>query len=136
VTALNQLREHIILPVVVADDRDCAAPLREALVAGGLPLVEVTFRTAAAPDVIRVLASRGDIFVGAGTILTAAQVDTAVDAGATFIVSPGLSRAVVDRCLERAAHGALAMTTPGDTSMMSKADVVKPASGGGARVER
>lgn len=100
-TALDQLRAHLVLPVIVADDRDCAVPLGNALVAGGLPLAEVTFRTAAAPDVIRVLASRGDILVGAGTVLTAAQVDTAVDAGAAFIVSPGLSRAVVDRCFER-----------------------------------
>ncbi len=61
----------------------------------------MTLRTPAAPDVIRVLSERGDILVGAGTVLTAAQVDTAVEAGATFIVSPGLSRAVVERCLER-----------------------------------
>ena len=92
---------HVVLPVVVADDRECAVSLGDALVAGGLPLAEVTFRTAAAPDVIRVLAQRGDILVGAGTVLTPDQVDTAVDAGATFIVSPGLSRAVVTRCLER-----------------------------------
>lgn len=102
-TALDQLRMHVVLPVVVADDRDDAVSLGEALVAGGLPLAEVTLRTPAAPDVIRVLSERGDILVGAGTVLTAAQVDTAVEAGATFIVSPGLSRAVVERCLERGA---------------------------------
>jgi 2-dehydro-3-deoxyphosphogluconate aldolase / (4S)-4-hydroxy-2-oxoglutarate aldolase len=104
VTPLDQLRMHVVLPVVVADDRDCAVSLGHALVTGGLPLAEVTFRTPAAPDVIRALAQRGDILVGAGTVLTPAQVDTAVDAGAVFIVSPGLSRAVVDRCLE---HGVL-----------------------------
>lgn len=103
-TPLDQLRAHVVLPVVVADDRDCAAALGDALVAGGLPLAEVTFRTPAAPDVVRILAERGDILVGAGTVLTATQVDTAVEAGARFIVSPGLSRAVVDRCLE---HGVL-----------------------------
>jgi len=92
---------HVVLPVVVADDRDDAVSLGEALVAGGLPVAEVTFRTPAAPDAIRVLVDRGDILVGAGTVLTAAQVDTAVEAGATFIVSPGLSPAVVERCLER-----------------------------------
>jgi 2-dehydro-3-deoxyphosphogluconate aldolase / (4S)-4-hydroxy-2-oxoglutarate aldolase len=92
---------HVVLPVVVADDPDCAVPLGDALVAGGLPLAEVTFRTRAAPDIIRALAERGDIVVGAGTVLTPAQVDTAVEAGAVFIVSPGLSRAVVDRCFER-----------------------------------
>jgi 2-dehydro-3-deoxyphosphogluconate aldolase / (4S)-4-hydroxy-2-oxoglutarate aldolase len=92
---------HAVIPVVVADDPDCAASLGDALVAGGLPLAEVTFRTRAAPDIIRVLAARGDILVGAGTVLTPADVDTAVDAGAAFVVSPGLSRAVVDRCVER-----------------------------------
>jgi 2-dehydro-3-deoxyphosphogluconate aldolase / (4S)-4-hydroxy-2-oxoglutarate aldolase len=61
----------------------------------------VTLRTSAACDVIRILAGQGDILVGAGTVLTAAQVDLAVDAGAQFIVSPGLSRAVVERCWER-----------------------------------
>jgi 2-dehydro-3-deoxyphosphogluconate aldolase / (4S)-4-hydroxy-2-oxoglutarate aldolase len=101
VTALDQLRAFAVLPVVVADDRACGLPLREALIAGGLPVAEVTLRTSAACDVIRVLAEMGDILVGAGTVLTAAQVDTAVDAGAAFIVSPGLSRAVVERCRER-----------------------------------
>jgi 2-dehydro-3-deoxyphosphogluconate aldolase/(4S)-4-hydroxy-2-oxoglutarate aldolase len=92
---------HVVLPVVVTDDPDCAASLGDALVAGGLPLAEVTLRTPAAPDVIRALVQRGDILVGAGTVLTVAQVDTAVDAGAAFIVSPGLSRAVIERCFER-----------------------------------
>jgi len=70
VTPLDQLRMHVVLPVVVADDPDCAVPLGDALVAGGLPLAEVTFRTRAAPDIIRMLAERGDIVVGAGTVLT------------------------------------------------------------------
>ena len=91
----------VALPVVVADEPACAFPLREALIGGGLPVAEVTLRTSAALEVIRVLAERGDILVGAGTVLSPAQVDQAVDAGATFIVSPGLSHAVVGRCLER-----------------------------------
>jgi len=102
VTPLAQLRTHAVLPVIIADDRDCADSLGDALVAGGLPLAEVTLRTPAALDVIRVLAQRTDILVGAGTVLTADQVDASVDAGAAFIVSPGLSRAVVGRCLDRA----------------------------------
>jgi 2-dehydro-3-deoxyphosphogluconate aldolase / (4S)-4-hydroxy-2-oxoglutarate aldolase len=101
VTPLDQLRMHVVLPVVVADDRHCAVSLGDALVAGGLPLAEVTLRTPAALDVMRILAQRTDVLVGAGTVLTADQVDAAVDAGAAFIVSPGLSRAVVDRCFER-----------------------------------
>jgi len=90
--------------VVVLDDAADAGRLGDALVDGGLPVAEVTFRTAAAADAIRVLADRGDILVGAGTILTPDQVDRAVAAGATFVVSPGLSRAVVERCRE---HGVL-----------------------------
>jgi 2-dehydro-3-deoxyphosphogluconate aldolase/(4S)-4-hydroxy-2-oxoglutarate aldolase len=64
-------------------------------------VAEVTFRTAAAADSIRALAARGDMVVGAGTVLTPGQVDEAVEAGATYVVSPGLSRAVVERCHER-----------------------------------
>ena len=89
------------MPVVVLDDALDAEPLAQALIDGGLPLAEVTFRTEAARDAIARMAERGDMLVGAGTILTPRQVDLAVDAGAAFIVSPGLSRAVVERCAER-----------------------------------
>lgn len=95
-----------LVPVVVLDDAALAGPLAEALVAGGLPVAEVTFRTAAAPDAIRAMADRGDVLVGAGTVLTPEQVDQAVAAGASYVVSPGLSRAVVERCQE---HGVLAL---------------------------
>jgi 2-dehydro-3-deoxyphosphogluconate aldolase/(4S)-4-hydroxy-2-oxoglutarate aldolase len=89
-----------LVPVVVLDDAADADGLAGALVAGGLPVAEVTFRTAAARDAIAAMAARGDILVGAGTVLTAEQVDQAVAAGARFVVSPGLSRAVVERCAE------------------------------------
>jgi 2-dehydro-3-deoxyphosphogluconate aldolase/(4S)-4-hydroxy-2-oxoglutarate aldolase len=95
-----------IVPVVVLDDVADADALAGALVAGGLPIAEVTFRTAAAADSIRAMAARGDILVGAGTVLTVAQVDQAVAAGARFVVSPGLSRAIVERAQE---HGVLAL---------------------------
>lgn len=98
---LTQLSTHRLVPVVVLDEVADAAPLADALVDGGLPVAEVTFRTAAAPEAIRVMADRGDVLVGAGTVLTAAQVDRAVDAGARYIVSPGTSRAVVERARER-----------------------------------
>ena len=97
---LDQLAAARLVPVVVLDDAADAAPLAGALVAGGLPVAEVTFRTAAAPDAIRAMTARGDVLVGAGTVLTPAQVDEAVAAGAAFVVSPGLSRAVVERCGE------------------------------------
>ena len=90
-----------LVPVVVLDDAADADGLAGALVAGGLPIAEVTFRTAAAQESIRAMVSRGDILVGAGTVLSVAQVDRAVAAGAQFVVSPGLSRAVVERCGER-----------------------------------
>lgn len=95
-----------LVPVVVLDDAADADALAGALVAGGLPVAEVTFRTHAAPEAIRVMSDRGDILVGAGTVLGPDQVDVAVAAGARFVVSPGLSRAVVERCGE---HGVLAL---------------------------
>lgn len=101
---LGTLARHLLVPVVVIDDVDTAGPLGDGLVQGGLPVAEVTFRTAAGAESLRRLADRGDLLVGAGTVLTPAQVDEAVAAGAAFIVSPGLSRGVVERCLE---HGVL-----------------------------
>jgi 2-dehydro-3-deoxyphosphogluconate aldolase / (4S)-4-hydroxy-2-oxoglutarate aldolase len=97
---LARLSSHVLVPVVVIDDAGTADSLGNALVAGGLPVAEVTLRTAAGIEALRRLAGRGDIIVGAGTVLTPQQVDEAVAAGAEFIVSPGLSRAVVERCLE------------------------------------
>ncbi|NMR18758.1 bifunctional 4-hydroxy-2-oxoglutarate aldolase/2-dehydro-3-deoxy-phosphogluconate aldolase [Cellulomonas fimi] len=98
---LSSLRAARLVPVVVLDDAADADALAGALVAGGLPVAEVTFRTAAARDSIKAMSARGDILVGAGTVLTPEQVDQAVDAGASYVVSPGLSRAVVERCQER-----------------------------------
>ena len=89
-----------ILPVVVLEDAAKAAPLAVALAAGGLHSVEVTFRTEAAADAIRVMAEQPDLLVGAGTVLTPAQVDRAVEAGARFVVSPGFSPRVVAHCQE------------------------------------
>jgi len=105
-TTLEQLSAARLVPVVVLDDAKDADALAAALVAGGLPVAEVTFRTDAAEESIRAMSARGDILVGAGTVLTPKQVDLAVAAGASYIVSPGLSRAVVERCQE---HGVLAL---------------------------
>jgi 2-dehydro-3-deoxyphosphogluconate aldolase/(4S)-4-hydroxy-2-oxoglutarate aldolase len=103
---LSALRAARLVPVVVLDDAADADGLAGALVDGGLPVAEVTFRTAAAQDSIRAMSARGDLLVGAGTVLTVEQVDQAVAAGASYVVSPGLSRAVVERCAE---HGVLAL---------------------------
>lgn len=94
-TAIEAAR---IVPVVVLNDAADAVPLGKALAAGGLPVAEVTFRTDAALESIRSMAVAGDCLVGAGTVLTAAQVRSAVDAGARFIVSPGIDVDVVREC--------------------------------------
>jgi 2-dehydro-3-deoxyphosphogluconate aldolase/(4S)-4-hydroxy-2-oxoglutarate aldolase len=98
--ATDVLGAHRIVPVVVLDDVARADDLGAALVAGGLPVAEVTFRTPDAAAVLGRLAARGDVVVGAGTVLTAEQVDRAHGAGARFVVSPGLSADVVRRCQE------------------------------------
>ncbi|MEO3929035.1 bifunctional 4-hydroxy-2-oxoglutarate aldolase/2-dehydro-3-deoxy-phosphogluconate aldolase [Micromonosporaceae bacterium B7E4] len=90
-----------ILPVVVLEDAGSAPALAAALTEGGLRAIEVTFRTAAAADAIRLMAERPDLLVGAGTVLTPAQVDQAAEAGARFVVSPGFSPAVVRHCQQR-----------------------------------
>ncbi|MCC2592731.1 bifunctional 4-hydroxy-2-oxoglutarate aldolase/2-dehydro-3-deoxy-phosphogluconate aldolase [Tessaracoccus sp. OS52] len=98
---LEEMVTARLVPVVVLERSDDASPLGDALVAGGIPVAEVTFRTAAAPDAIRALAGRSDLLVGAGTVISSEQVDRAVDAGARFIVSPGLLPEVVKRAKER-----------------------------------
>ncbi|WP_433206173.1 bifunctional 4-hydroxy-2-oxoglutarate aldolase/2-dehydro-3-deoxy-phosphogluconate aldolase [Dactylosporangium sp. CS-047395] len=95
---MSFLGANRIVPVVVLDDAASAEPLADALVAGGLPIAEVTFRTAAAAGAIARMSRHGGVVVGAGTVTTPDQVDQAVAAGATFVVSPGLSAAVVQRC--------------------------------------
>lgn len=97
---LAELASHRLVPVVVLDDAGDAAGLAEALVAGGLPVAEVTFRTSAAAEAIAIMARRGDVLVGAGTVRTVSQVDEAVAAGAGYIVSPGLGESVVRHCQE------------------------------------
>ena len=98
----EQIRLTGIVPVVVLDDAKDAEPLAEALIRGGLPCAEVTFRTAAAEESIRRIAAKfPDILVGAGTVLTTEQVDRAVGAGAKFIVSPGLNPVTVKYCQEK-----------------------------------
>ncbi|HLS26930.1 MAG TPA: bifunctional 4-hydroxy-2-oxoglutarate aldolase/2-dehydro-3-deoxy-phosphogluconate aldolase [Beutenbergiaceae bacterium] len=98
---LDQLGAARLVPVVVLDDAGDAASLAQALVAGGLPVAEVTFRTEAALAAIEAIAERGDVLVGAGTVLTPEQVDAAVDAGAQYIVSPGFHAPVVERAQAR-----------------------------------
>lgn len=101
-TLEEQFYEYAVVPVVVLDDADDAAPLAEALIKGGLPCAEVTFRTEAAEESIRIMSEKyPEMLVGAGTILTVDQVDRAVAAGAKFIVSPGFDPEIVDYCMEK-----------------------------------
>lgn len=111
-----------VVPVVVLDDAGDAAPLARALVEGGLPSAEVTFRTAAAPDAIRAM-SEGcpEILVGAGTVLNVDQARRAVEAGARYIVSPGYDRGVVDWCLEREVPVMPAGVTPTEVTALVNA---------------
>lgn len=94
------LRRHRVLPVLVLEDASSAHALGAALLDGELPLAEVTLRTAAAAEAIRELAAVTGLLVGAGTVRDARQVQTAVSAGARFIVTPGFSRAVVHECAQ------------------------------------
>lgn len=101
-TINDKFYEVGVVPVVVLDDSKDALPLAKALVEGGLPCAEVTFRTAAAAESIRLMSENyPDMLVGAGTVLSTKQVETAVKAGAKFIVSPGFDPEVVDYCLEK-----------------------------------
>lgn len=101
-TITEQFYEYGVVPVVVLEDAKDALPLAEALTEGGLSCAEVTFRTAAAEESIRLMSERyPDMLVGAGTVLTIGQVDCAVAAGAKFIVSPGFDPEIVDYCLEK-----------------------------------
>lgn len=99
---LKKLGEYGIVPVVVLNDSKDAAPLADALCEGGLACAEVTFRTEAAAESIKIMSeNHPEMMVGAGTVLTVEQVDEAVAAGAKFIVSPGLNPEVVKYCLDK-----------------------------------
>ena len=101
-TMEKQLEEFGVVPVVVLEDVKDALPLADALVKGGLPCAEVTFRTEAAKESIRRMTEQyPDMLVGAGTVLTVEPVKQAVDAEAKFIVSPGFDPEIVEYCLEK-----------------------------------
>jgi 2-dehydro-3-deoxyphosphogluconate aldolase/(4S)-4-hydroxy-2-oxoglutarate aldolase len=98
----DKLGEVGIVPVIALDDAKDAIPLGEALQRGGLPCAEITFRTAAAEEAIRLMTKAfPDMIIGAGTVLTTEQVDRAVAAGAQFIVAPGCNPRIVRYCVER-----------------------------------
>jgi 2-dehydro-3-deoxyphosphogluconate aldolase/(4S)-4-hydroxy-2-oxoglutarate aldolase len=107
-----------LIPVVRIDDPAGAGRLAEALLAGGLPCAEITFRTAGAPEAIRRIAGGyPDLMLGAGTVLQPDQAQQAVDAGARFIVSPGIARPVVEWCQKAAVAVMPGVATPTEILM-------------------
>lgn len=100
-TILERFSNSIVVPVVVIDDAKDAVPTANAMLKGGVDVMEITFRTSAAPDAIKAVAENcPDVLVGAGTILNLEQCKLAVEMGAKFIVSPGFDKDVVTFCIE------------------------------------
>ena len=99
---LEAMRRTAVIPVVVLDDAKDAVPTAKALLAGGVDVMEITFRTAAAADSIKAVAENcPEMLVGAGTVVTLDQCKQALECGAKFIVSPGFDPEVVNWCAER-----------------------------------
>jgi 2-dehydro-3-deoxyphosphogluconate aldolase / (4S)-4-hydroxy-2-oxoglutarate aldolase len=99
---ISAIGAHRLVPVVAIRDASAAGELAEALVAGGLPVIEITLRTDAAfAALARASAIKGDLLVAAGTVTSIEKVKLAVDAGARLIISPGLNTQVVEYCLQR-----------------------------------
>ena len=98
-TPLAALRAHRLVPVVAIRDAEAATGLAEALVAGGLPLIEITLRTEAAPAALKRASAVRGLAIAAGTVTTPDQVKLAMDCGARMIISPGLNTRVVEYCL-------------------------------------
>jgi 2-dehydro-3-deoxyphosphogluconate aldolase/(4S)-4-hydroxy-2-oxoglutarate aldolase len=117
VDALRRIGELKIIPVVSIDDAGLAGAMGDALAAGGLPIAEITFRTAAAESSIRALASHKDLLVGAGTVLNIDTAKRAADAGAKFIVSPGFNPKVVRWCIDNRLPITPGTMTPTDIEM-------------------
>lgn len=127
-TTLEKLHQFGIVPVVVLDDAKDAAPLAKALCSGGLACAEVTFRTEAAEESIRIMAQEfPEMIVGAGTVLTIEQVDRAVNAGAKFIVTPGFDSEIVAYCQEKEIPITPGVVTPSEMAQAVKfgLDIVK-----------
>lgn len=112
---INQIGAYGIVPVIKIDKVEDALPLAKALCAGGLPVAEVTFRTACAKDAIKTITTAlPHMLVGAGTVLTIEQVEAAIEAGAQFIVSPGFNPKVVKYCVDKKIPITPGCTNPSD----------------------
>ena len=112
-TVMERLANSIVVPVVVLDKVEDAIPTAKAMAAGGVDTMEITFRTACAPDAIRAVADNcPDVLVGAGTIVTLEQCKLAIEMGAKFIVSPGFSDEIVGYCVANGIPVAPGCVTP------------------------
>ena len=112
-TVMERLANSIVVPVVVLDKVEDAVPTAKAMAAGGVDTMEITFRTACAPECIKAVAEAcPDVLVGAGTIVNLEQCKLAVEMGAKFIVSPGFSDEVVGWCVENGIAVAPGCVTP------------------------
>ncbi len=114
---LEKLGQMRIVPVVAIHNASDAQPLALALMEGGLPCAEITFRTDAAEEAIKAMATIDNMLVGAGTVLKVDQVKTAVDAGASFIVSPGFNPKVVEYCVKNNIPVTPGISNPTDIEM-------------------
>ena len=112
-TVMERLANSIVVPVVVLDKVEDAVPTAKAMAAGGVDTMEITFRTACAPDAIRAVAENcPDVLVGAGTIVNLDQCKLAIEMGAKFIVSPGFSDEIVGYCVANGVAVAPGCVTP------------------------
>ncbi|HBA97041.1 MAG TPA: 2-dehydro-3-deoxyphosphogluconate aldolase, partial [Lachnospiraceae bacterium] len=110
---MESMKQSVIVPVVVIGDVKDAVPAAQALLAGGINVMEITLRTAAALESIRTVAKEcPDMVVGAGTVLNATQAKDVVDAGAKFIVSPGFDEETVKWCIEKEINVTPGCVTP------------------------
>ncbi len=111
----ERIAELRVVPVVAVESVESAIPFADALIAGGLPIAEITFRTAAAAEVIKVLsAERPELLIGAGTVTTPEQARAAQECGATFAVAPGFNPRVVRTALEIGLPFSPGVMTPSD----------------------
>lgn len=112
---VEKIARHQIVPVLELPEQHCIEQVLTALVEGGLPIAEVTFRSKAALPALKAATSAfPDVLLGAGTVSSAAEVDQAVDAGAQFIVTPGLNPAVISRCFSKNILVLPGVCTPSD----------------------
>lgn len=124
----NKIERLGVFPIIVIDRASDAVPLGEALLKAGLPCAEVTFRTAAAAEAIRTLSKEfPEMLLGAGTVLKVEQADAAVEAGATFMVTPGFNHQVVDHCIQQGIEIYPGVCTPTeiDTAVTKGLEVLK-----------